>query len=101
VDAQDSTDREDRMPGTEDDSSAATTPLYGGGVLIFDEYGRLKYHVHNDVFGTKRQALRLRYLWESGQLKAGEDRGRLHAARLSSIHRMRALDARRMPAQGW
>lgn len=83
------------------DESIVTTPLYGGGVLIFDEYGRLKYHVHNDVFGKKRQARRLKYLWETGQLEARRDRARLRIDRLSTIHRMRTLDARRFPAQGW
>src|SRR5262245_37642871 len=33
------------------DIEADTTPLYGGAVLIFDEYGRVKYWVHNNVFG--------------------------------------------------
>ena len=100
VDSED-TDREDQPAGVDEGEDAATTPLYGGGVLIFDEYGRLKYHVHNDVFGKKRQAERLRYLWETGQLEAGSDSARLRAARLSTIHRMRALDARKFPAQGW
>jgi hypothetical protein len=99
LDTQDAANREDLGSAPED--GGATTPLYGGGVLIFDEYGRLKYHVHNDVFGQRRQAARLRYLWESGQLEAGRDRGRLRAARLSSIHRMRAVDARRLPVEGW
>jgi hypothetical protein len=100
LDAQDAADREERELGAEDDSLASTTPLHGGGVLIFDEFGRLKFHVHNDVFG-KRQEKRLQHLWESGQLEATRDRGQLRAARLSSIHRMRALDARRVPAEGW
>lgn len=78
----------------------ALTPLYGGGMLIFDEYGQLKYHVHNDVFGG-RQEKRLRYLWESGQLEARGEGGRLRAARLSSLHRMRAIDARRSAAEAW
>lgn len=85
---------------TEDDVDTATTPLYGGGVLIFNEYGRLKYHVHNDVFG-RRQIPRLRYLWDAGQLEARGDGARLHASRLSTIHRLRAIDARRFPAEGW
>jgi hypothetical protein len=85
----------------EDDASLATTPLYGGGVLIFDEYGRLKYHVHNDVFHKRRQAMRLKYLWGTGQLEPGLRQARLRAARLSTIHRLRALDARRFPAEGW
>jgi hypothetical protein len=84
----------------EDDSEAATTPLYGGGVLIFDVYGRLKYHVHNDVFG-RRQSRRLKYLWESGQLTAREAGARLQIGRLSRIHRARSLDARRFSGQGW
>ncbi|MGH7386572.1 MAG: hypothetical protein ACREKG_15440, partial [Candidatus Rokuibacteriota bacterium] len=85
----------------DDDASLATTPVYGGGVLIFDEYGRLKYHVHNDVFNGARQGRRLRYLWETGQLEPGLREARLQAARLSIIHRLRALDARRFPAEGW
>ena len=56
-----------------DDAGEPTTPVYGGGVLIFDEYGKLKYHVHNDVFGS-RQTGRLQYLWDVGQLRAGTRR---------------------------
>jgi hypothetical protein len=78
-----------------------TIPIYGGGVLVFDEYGRLKYHVKNDVFGAERQAKRLRYLWESGLLEPGKGSARLRSARLSTIHLMRAIDARRFPAEGW
>lgn len=88
-------------PDPDDDATGGTTPLYGGGVLIFDEYGRLKYHIRNDVFGSQRQARRLRYLWESGQLEARPESARLRADRLSTIHRLRALDARRLPTQGW
>ena len=101
LDSQDSADGEDRALDMENVEDHATTPLYGGGALIFDEYGRLKYHVHNDVFGKKRQAERLRYLWETGQLEAGSEGARFRPARLSTIHRMRAVDARRFPAQGW
>jgi hypothetical protein len=90
----------DGMP-SEDDDSAAVTPVYGGGVLIFDEYGRLKFHIHNDVFHGTRQAKRLKYLWESGQLEAGLRGARFQVARLSTLHRLRALDARRVPAEGW
>lgn len=89
----------DAARGEEDDLKA-TTPLQGGGVLLFDEYGRLKYHVHNDVFGRKQSA-RLAYLWETGQLQATGKQAQIRAARLSTIHRSRALDTRRFPAQGW
>ncbi len=76
------------------------TPVYGGGVLIFDEYGKLKYHVHNDVFG-RRQTRRLQHLWDAGLLHAGADGARLSPSRLSDLHRQRAIDARRFPAEGW
>ena len=83
-----------------DDETESTTPLYGGGILVFGEYGELKYHVHNDVFG-KRQEDRLAYLWESGSLEPRVDRARYKAARLSTLHRLRATDARRYPSEGW
>ncbi len=76
------------------------TPVYGGAVLIFDEYGKLKYRVHNDVFGS-RQSERLRYLFEVGQLRAGERGAQVVGARLSALHRQRSIDARRFPQQGW
>jgi hypothetical protein len=77
-----------------------TTPVYGGGVLIFDEYGKLKYHVHNDVFG-KRQNDRLQHLWEAGELRAGAKGAELTLGRLSEVHRQRAIDSRRFPTEGW
>jgi hypothetical protein len=40
--------------------------LYGGGTLIFDEYGRVKYHITNRVDHPERQTQRLKYLWEYG-----------------------------------
>jgi hypothetical protein len=40
--------------------------LYGGGTLIFDEYGRVKYHITNRVNHAERQTQRLKYLWEYG-----------------------------------
>jgi hypothetical protein len=60
--------------------------IYGGAALIFDEYGRLKYHVHNNVLNARRQSERLDYLWQSGFFKKGSSAFR----RLSSLHRERA-----------
>jgi hypothetical protein len=40
--------------------------IYGGGALIFDEYGRLKYHINNRVENVARQTPRLKYLWKCG-----------------------------------
>lgn len=76
------------------------TPVYGGGVLIFDEYGKLKYHVHNDVFG-RRQSKRLEHLWASGSLRAGADGARLSPSRLADLHRLRAIGTRRVQAEAW
>jgi hypothetical protein len=42
--------------------------LYGGGNLIFDEYGRLKYHIENRIYNAKKQSQRLQYLWKTGYL---------------------------------
>jgi hypothetical protein len=84
-----------------DETDGVLTPLYGGGVLIFDEFGRLKYHVHNRVFGS-RQSARLAYLWDAGLLRTrARDAQRFAATRLSAIHRQRAIGARRFAEQGW
>jgi hypothetical protein len=82
------------------DVEADTTPLYGGGVLIFDEYGRVKYWVPNDVFG-KEQKERLAYLWQEGLLQPGRGSTRLRATRLSTLHRLRAIGARVAQQDRW
>ena len=83
-----------------DEIEAETTPVYGGGVLIFDEYGRVKYLVHNDVFGRK-QSERLRLPLEGGAAAAGEKSARLRATRLSTLHRLRALRRRVSRSTRW
>lgn len=40
--------------------------LFGGGALIFDEYGQLKFQIRNTLEDAKRQTARLHYLWEVG-----------------------------------
>ena len=40
--------------------------ILGGGALIFDEFGQLKYHIHNAVLNPDRQSDRLAYLARSG-----------------------------------
>lgn len=65
-----------------------TVPLYGGGALIFDEYGRLKYHVRNRIGQAQRQSARLAYLWRCGHFDAGAAARRrfwqLHINRMSA-----------------
>ena len=57
--------------------------LRGGGTLIFDEFGRLKYHIHNDIADAARQSRRLKDLWTLGMFDA-------RARDFSQIHRSRA-----------
>lgn len=40
--------------------------LLGGGALIFDEFGQLKYHIRNAVLNPDRQTARLKHLADSG-----------------------------------
>lgn len=49
--------------------------ITGGGSLIFDEFGRLKFHISNDL-NSKRQAERLKHLFDSGQLYESNRRER-------------------------
>ncbi len=55
-------DLPDSMPGEQE------VTLYGGGNLIFDEYGKLKYHIRNRIFQARIQSARLKYLWLTGYL---------------------------------
>ncbi len=40
--------------------------IFGGGTLVFDEYGQLKYQISNRLRDVERQKRRLDYLAESG-----------------------------------
>jgi hypothetical protein len=71
----------DGMPGDQ------AVRMYGGGALIFDEYGRLKYHVRNRLDDRERQTQRLRYLWRYGFFKRGSSPLRS----FSAVHRQRAM----------
>jgi hypothetical protein len=95
-------DHDDAPPSAPevDALEARRTPVYGGAILIFDEFGRVKYFVENNVFG-KRQSARLAYLWKEGILQPGDKASRLRATRLSTLHRMRALQVETTAAQRW
>jgi hypothetical protein len=64
--------------------------LFGGGALIFDEYGRLKFHIANGIAQTPadklRQSARLEALARAGVLS-----GDAPEARLAGLHQARAL----------
>ena len=58
--------------------------IFGGGALIFDEYGQLKYQIANRIENTKHQQARLDYLAETGFFdESPEPKG------FAEIHRMR------------
>jgi hypothetical protein len=69
--------------------------IYGGGALIFDEYGRLKYHVNNRVENVARQTPRLKYLWKCGYFDDA------HATRnaFAQLHLNRTLNLRTRVAE--
>lgn len=67
-------------------TNAAFT-VYGGGVLIFDQHGRIKYHVAQPLDDIERQSRRLAYLWEEGLIEVPIDRRN----RFALLHRRRAV----------
>lgn len=71
--------------------------LYGGGALIFDEYGRLKFNIRNRINDAERQKQRLKYLWKFGFFKKGEAAFR----NFSYLHRQRATNPANMAIEEW
>jgi hypothetical protein len=85
-------------------AEAKTVALHGGGTLIFDEYGHLKYRISNDVLDPKRQSARLADLVRFGYFRASRGaRGSLTTSGVSfsTMHRLRSLDGTRIPGEGW
>lgn len=80
--------------------------LYGGGLLIFSEYGRLKYHIGTGVV-RQRQSARLQHLWDSGFFEATATivtpapAARSAGARIAQMHRHRALRPAHRPREDW
>lgn len=70
--------------------------IYGGGTLIFDEYGRVKFHILNK-FKSTRQSKRLQYLWEYGFYTPAA-RARL---RFSALHLHRASGTDKQYKEEW
>jgi hypothetical protein len=56
--------------------------IYGGGSLILDEWGKLKYHVRNRISSAERQNPRLQYLWTHGGFSGTRAFGLLHLERV-------------------
>ncbi|MBV6272579.1 hypothetical protein KVP09_06570 [Alcaligenaceae bacterium CGII-47] len=64
--------------------------LYGGGVLVFDEFGQLKYSIGNNIADVQRQQARLDYLARSGFFDYASDEA-FSRGYFSRMHRARAL----------
>lgn len=79
----------ERMPGETE------ILLYGGGAVIFDEYGQIKFHVSNRVRGSKQNE-RLQFLFDHGFFA-----GKSLQTRFSSLHRLRSLARIGRPEEGW
>lgn len=71
--------RPEGMPTTQ------SVTVYGGGTLVFDEYGRIKYHIVQPVADAERQSRRLAYLWEHELLDQPKDARN----RFANMHRRR------------
>jgi hypothetical protein len=71
--------------------------LYGGGTLVFNEYGLLKFHVGTGV-GSARQTQRLESLWTRGFFTKASSA----STQLAMAHRDRVLRPFRVPTkEGW
>jgi hypothetical protein len=77
--------------------------LNGGGALIFDEFGYLKYHIHSRIDNPTRQHERLSYLWRSGVVDGGGRYGFTDGSptgqRFAMMHRRR--DGITMEKEEW
>lgn len=67
-------------------STRQRVTAYGGGTLVFDQYGRIKYHIIRRLTDTARQSSRLEYLWKTGAL----DQPTNDLNRFAAAHRERA-----------
>lgn len=57
-------------------SPGATVRLLGGGALLFDEFGKLKYHIRNSLLSPQKQTRRLQHLFDAGYFdRASGQRG--------------------------
>ncbi len=68
--------------------------LYGGGTLVFDDFGRLKFHIKNRIQSPRQQA-RLEYLVQQGHFSAP------NASTFAAMHRRRALSETAAVGKEW
>lgn len=71
--------------------------LYGGGTLIFDEFGRLKFHIGSGV-KSRKQAARLQNLAERGYFLGQDEREQRPFA---ALHRNRSYTMLNRRREAW
>jgi hypothetical protein len=76
-------ERPEGMPTTQ------SFTVYAGGTLIFDEYGRVKYHVAHPLTDLVRQQARMEYLWKTGFFDSTLN----SRDRFAALHLQRAMGA--------
>ena len=66
--------------------------LHGGGTLIFDEFGKLKFNIHKRLI-SPRQPAKFEYLWKQGYYREGTPLGVSLGAGgfFAELHRRRAV----------
>ena len=61
--------------------------VFGGGAIVFDQYGRIKYHIAHAMTDMERQQKRIEYLAEIGETFPPRRAAR---ERFAALHRARA-----------
>lgn len=77
-------------------STRTLITLYGGGTLIFDEFGRLKFHIASGV-RSPHQSARLQSLYERGYFRRDE----AVTTSFAQLHRTRAIARVIDPKEQW
>lgn len=70
-------------------TTRTSADLFGGGVVVFDQYGRVKYHIANRLLDGAHQRRRLEHLRDTGQLRGRRDDAR---SRFANLHLARMED---------
>lgn len=74
--------------------------LQGGGTLIFDEFGKLKFNINNRIYDKKRQSARIDHMWKNGYI-GGDDRGIWRPRTFAELHRLRSTGKLDEYQEGW